>query len=306
MPELPEVETIRRDLARCVLNKVIRSADVLQSKAVGGDSAAFAHSVRGGKFTGIDRVGKLLIFSLGLDKFLLIHLKMTGQLVYRAGGFIVAGGHSETDSPGMHISDREIAPGKPDPIPDLAEIAPGKYTRVILTFADGSKLFFNDLRRFGFMRAVDRAGRDKAVSAFGIEPMTKSFSLEGFVEIFRGRKTLVKAALLNQSLIAGIGNIYSDEICFSAGVRPSRRAASLSSSDVRALFLAVNRILRRAVKERGTTFSTYVDGAGNKGNFIRHLRVYGRGGFPCKRCGRPLAKKRIAGRGTVFCRFCQH
>ena len=284
MPELPEVETIRRDLKRYVLGKKIKQVTATHPKVVGGNIAAFCRALRGQHFTQIDRVGKLLIFSLAPGQFLLVHLKMTGQLIYQAGPLVIAGGHSQTDYPGVQ---------------------PGPHTRVIITFADNSKLFFHDMRLFGFMKMVDEAGRNKAVSAFGIEPLTEHFTEEKFAAVFRGRKTSTKTVLLNQALIAGIGNIYADEICFAAGIRPSRRAARLRKADLAALYTATTQVIRRAIAERGTTFNNYVDGAGNKGNFLKFLAVYGRGGQPCRTCERPLIKKRIAGRGTVYCVYCQ-
>lgn len=308
MPELPEVETIRRDLTRHVLGKTVKDVSVSHAKVVGGDIEAFAGALAGKRFQEIDRVGKLLIFSFGREQFLLVHLKMTGQLIYHAGEFIIAGGHSLTSTSEVYPAQsarggRRRAGGHSQT--DDPEVQPGKHTRIAIGFADGSKLFFHDMRLFGFMRMVNEAGRSKAISAFGIEPLTALFTLEKFAGVFRGRKTSVKAVLLNQSLIAGIGNIYADEICFSAGIRPSRQASRVTKAEALALYAATKQIIKRAIKERGTTFNTYVDGAGNKGNFVRFLQVYGRGGQPCRHCGKTLMKKRVAGRGTVFCLSCQ-
>ncbi|MFA6551588.1 MAG: bifunctional DNA-formamidopyrimidine glycosylase/DNA-(apurinic or apyrimidinic site) lyase [Patescibacteria group bacterium] len=285
MPELPEVETIRRDLEAKIKNKEIVGIAVKKPSVVRGAYKKLIAAMDGQAITAINRRGKLLIAVLRDDRFLLIHLKMTGQLIYEYKQEIIAGGHSfaKTDL-------------------DL----PGKHTHVIISFRDGSHLYFNDLRQFGYMKIVDKKGLEEELAKFGIEPLTADFTLANFKKIFARRKTSVKALLLNQKLIAGIGNIYADEICFYAGIRPSRTAPTLNNAEIKKLYQGCKIILQKAIKARGTTFNTFRDADGNKGGFIKFLKVYGRKGERCKRCrAGVIIKIKQGGRGTHYCPECQ-
>lgn len=284
MPELPEVETIRRDLHHKVLNKKIIDVQILNKKTVHNKEKVFLNILKNGKIKDIDRVGKLIIFELGDKNFLLVHLKMTGQLIYVKDKEVTAGGHSEKKT-------------------DLN--LPNKHTRVILTFEDKAKLYFNDLRMFGYMKIVDEKEKERIKNSFGIEPLTGNFTLSNFEKIFSNRKTALKAILLNQKVIAGLGNIYVDEVCFAAGVNPLKRANKLKKEEIKKLFLSIEKILKQAILKRGTTFNNYLDSDGNRGNFVGYLKVYGRGGESCKKCQNTLKKTKLAGRGTVFCLNCQ-
>ncbi len=283
MPELPEVETIRRSLRPVVTHHAITAVQVHDKKIVKGDQHTFVRSLIGKKFLDIDRVGKLLMFVLPGERYLLAHLKMTGQLVYAHGKKVIAGGHSMPGDPALSLN----------------------HVRAEIQFADGGKLSFNDMRRFGYLRLVDKKEKENIAAEFGIEPLAKGFTPEAFRDIFRGRKTTVKALLLNQKLITGIGNIYVDEICFAAKIRPMRLAARATRAEIMRLYHAAEAVMKHAIAERGTTFNTYVDGHGKGGNFVKHLKVYGRGGEPCVICHRALKKIRVAARGTVFCPYCQ-
>jgi len=284
VPELPEVETIRQDLRRKVLNKKITAVEILNKKTVYNIRRVFVGVLKGNKIIGIGRAGKLLIFKLKDKKFLLVHLKMTGQLIYEKSGEITAGGHSEEKT-------------------DLA--LPNKHTRVIITFADRSWLYFNDMRLFGYMKIADEKTKNKIVGNFGIEPFTKKFTYNNFTNIFKNRKTSLKAILLNQNLIAGLGNIYADESCFQAGIRPDRKAVSLNSKEIKKLYQAIKIVLKKALENRGTTFNNYVDSDGRSGNFADKLKVYGRAGEACRKCQNKLKRIKLAGRSTVFCGKCQ-
>ena len=285
MPELPEVETIRRDLQRKIVGKKIVQIKVRKPKIIKGSKPAFIKSLTGNSFAKIKRRGKLLIFKLKKgDRYLLIHLKMTGQLIYQACGKVTAGGHGW---------------------PKVDEL-PNKYSHIIFTFADKSQLFFNDLRQFGYMRLVDEGELQEVRQQFGIEPLTKGFTWTNFRQAVTGKKTNIKAVLLNQGVIAGIGNIYADEICWRAGVQPSRAVGGLSQAELRKIFNSCNVILKQAIKYRGTTFNDYVDADGKKGNFVSRLKVYQRAGEKCQRCQQAEIKKiKIAGRGTHYCPRCQ-
>ncbi len=198
---------------------------------------------------------------------------------------MVAGGHNLTESD-LRVSNR--------------------FTRVIISFADKTHLYFNDMRRLGYMKIVSPGEKEKIVkNDYGIEPLTPDFTLAAFVKLFAHRKTNIKALLMNQKLIAGIGNIYADEICFCAGILPWRKAAGLKPAEIKELFRCIPRVLKAAVKNRGTTFSQFVAGNGKRGGHFRFLNVYKRAGEKCKRCGGIIKKTRHAGRGTHYCPKCQ-
>jgi formamidopyrimidine-DNA glycosylase len=288
MPELPEVETIRRDLEKKIATQKIKAIEILATKSVYNSSAEFKKILVGNNFKHIERRGKLLMFELDkIEKYayLLVHLKMTGQLIYRNKKQILAGGHSQT------AMDTNV---------------PNKFTRVIFTFSDGGQLFFNDLRRFGYLKLVSKEAKEKIVkNNFGIEPLTPDYIFMDFAKLFAKRQTNVKALLLNQKLISGIGNIYADEACFDAEILPMRRASSLSSVELKKLFKAIEKVLEISIKNRGTTFNNYVDSDGNTGSHINFLKVYGRDGEKCKKCKSVILKKKHAGRGTHYCQNCQ-
>ena len=283
MPELPEVETIRRGLESAVLNKQIVDLQVKKPKLVRNKQAYFFDTLKNNSIDSIDRIGKLLIFVLA-DKqnHLLVHLKMTGQLIYIKGKQLVAGGHNLA----------------------IDEELPNKYSHIIFSFADGSRLFFNDLRQFGYMELVGDTAPIK--KRFGIEPGKANFTWENFQKIFANRKIAIKPLLLNQQLISGIGNIYVDEICHRAKVRPDRGANTLTETEKKKIFAATKYIIKKAVDARGTTFSDYRDTSGQPGNFVKFLKVYGRAGKRCLSCRQGDIKKvKLGGRGTQFCARCQ-
>ena len=286
MPELPEVETIKNDLEKKILKKKIIQVEVKLPRLVRGKVKEFKQTLSSNAFVKINRIGKLLVFELEKgDKQMLLHLKMTGQLIYCQGEKVIAGGHSDGNDP--------------------TEL-PNKHTRVIFKFSDQSRLFFNDLRTFGYLRLVNAKEYEKELEKYGLAPLAKEFSLDKFREVFKRRKTSIKAVLLNQALIAGVGNIYADEILFMAKVRPDRRANTLRKPEIARIYKAVKAVLRRAIKHRGTTFNNYVDANGNQGNFIRLLKVYGREKKKCLRCRTGVIKKiKVAGRGTRYCPGCQ-
>lgn len=217
---------------------------------------------------------------------------MTGQLIYQKGGEIVAGGHSEG--------------GRDETLPRLCDDLPNKHTHIIFYFSDKSKLFFNDLRRFGVVKIVDKKELENIINDFGEEPLKKSFSLKVFKDIAKNKKGNIKAFLLNQKHIAGIGNIYADEILFEAGILPSREINSLEREEIKKLYQAIKKILKKAVEYRGTTFNNYLDASGKEGGFLKFLKVYGREKEKCKKCKKSVIRKtKIAGRGTRYCGKCQ-
>jgi formamidopyrimidine-DNA glycosylase len=285
VPELPEVETICADLRFKILNLTIKEVLLTSKAKVNLEHSNFKEYLEGSDFKSINRIGKLMIFHLGsTDDVMLVHLKMTGQLIHQKGQNIVAGGHSDVE---FNVS------------------LPDKFTRVTFMFSDGGKLYFNDLRRFGYLKIVDQAELSKVKKKFGIEPLTKNFTLANLKKALGKRKTSIKAVLLNQQLIAGIGNIYADEACFDAGIRPGRKANKLTRQQAKKLHQSIQKVIKKAVETRGTTFNNYVDANGNQGGFLKHLKVYKRAGQPCKKCKTILKRTKVAGRGTVFCSRCQ-
>lgn len=287
MPELPEVETLRRDLARVITGKTITSVIVKWPKIVQPLSiASFSAGVRNEKILSISRRAKVLIVTLSRGKYLIIHLKMTGQLIFQPKrGNIVFGGHPQK--------------GGTDQLPN-------GYTRVIISFRDGSKLFFNDLRKFGWMRLVDEKHISDFSGQLGVEPLSKDFTLKEFqrvVKKYPNRK--IKQLLTDQTLISGIGNIYADESCFYAKIIPTRRIGSLTVKEVALLHRYIPYVLKLSISKKGTSFSDYVQLDGKEGRMVKWLRVYNKTGQACSVCKTPIKKIQLNGRGTHFCPHCQ-
>lgn len=284
MPELPEVETIKNDLNKKILNKKIKNVIVRKVRIVKGSTPRFKKDLKNNYITKIDRVGKLMIFSLRRGKkYLLVHLKMTGQLIYVSTAGIVPGGHN---------------------YPKIDKL-PNKFSHIIFVFTNGSKLFYNDIRQFGYMKIINKEKLEDILSDFGPDPIRDKFTKKQFLEIIDNKKTNIKAFLMNQKNIAGIGNIYADEVLFDSKIRPSRRVDFLSKKEKEKIFLSIKKILKKAIEKRGTTFSNYVDSKGNKGNFTKFLKVYQRQGQKCYKCKNNIKKTKIAGRGTHYCSNCQ-
>jgi formamidopyrimidine-DNA glycosylase len=270
MPELPEVETIRKDLKKMIVGKMISAVDIIEPRSVRNKPDLFKRILRKNSFADMKRKGKLLIMELSGGNSLLVRLGMTGQLIYGSG------------------------------------YVPTKHTRAIIGFEDGSKLFFNDIRKFGSLFAATDPEKDLILRRIGIDPLDKRFSLEYFKALIKNKKRTLKAFLLDQGSVSGIGNIYADEICFDSKLKPGRNISGLNDMDIEMLYNSIIRILHLAIKNRGTTFSDYVDASGKKGRFSGHLKVYGKEKDDCARCKtRSIKKIRVAGRSTRFCELCQ-
>lgn len=285
MPELPEVETIRRDLEKMIKGKKITQVQVLAKKIVQPND--FSKIVKGKKIITVARRAKLLMFELSDNWQMLVHLKMTGQLIYRlkSGGVAAVGGH---------------------PIALGLQVLPNKFTRVIFILNDKSSLFFNDIRKFGYLKVVKNLEAEKIKTQYGIEPLTRDFTLKKFSEVLTKRpKMKIKQFLLAQELVAGLGNIYSDEACFYAGLQPTRLVGSLRAEEIKKLFFAITKVLKKSLKYRGTSSENYVDASGRAGGFVPYLMVYGRAGEKCKKCGANLIKIKLGGRTSVYCPRCQ-
>ncbi len=295
MPELPEVETIRQDLAKKIKGERIKKVEILDKKLVRNSSSFFINSLLDKSIVSVNRIGKLLYLELSgpnkVKNYLLLHLKMTGQIILVALDEKIVGGHSLAED------SFEASIGGP---------LPNKYTRLIFTFSSGELVYFNDLRRFAYAQIVNQKQLDQIMNHnYGPEPLAKGFDLEYLTKVLAKRTTNIKALLLNQKIIAGLGNIYVDEALFLAKIKPTRIAGRLSLVERANLVEAIKSVIALAIKKRGTTFNNYRDAKGRKGNFASLLQVYGRSQQPCLVCGREIKKIKLAGRGTHFCPHCQ-
>jgi len=265
MPELPEVETIKRELERAVLGKKIRDVCVHNPKVIRQPSVEkFRRGLSGVKIKNILRKAKLLIFELSNGKSLAIHLKMTGQLIY---------------------------PGN------------GRKSRVVFRFSNGRKLDFNDQRLFADLRLVDDWRGLKFIQGLGPEPF--DLSLPEFKEMLAKKKTKIKPLIMDQRFISGVGNLYAAEALFRARIHPARSAASLSGREVERFFKEIKDTLSEAIKYKGSSVDQYVQLSGEPGSYIKYHKVYDREGKPCLSCKKPIKRIALGGRGTYFCPKCQ-
>lgn len=288
MPELPEVETIRRDLDKAIIGRKIKDLEIKYSKVSRPQTVrAIKNDLLGATILRTDRRAKILILTLDTKKHLLIHLKMTGQLIFQPAKtkVLIVGGHPQKGG---------------------LENLPNNYTRAVFSFTDGSRLFFNDLRKFGWLKTATEAELTEIKNAHGPEPLSRDFTLPYFENILaRYAKRPIKQVLLDQKLIAGIGNIYADESLFLAKVLPSRKAGLLKPAETTNLYGKIVGVLKLAIKKKGTSSRNYRRVDGGVGGFVNYLNVYGRGNAPCKVCGTKIKKIKLVGRGTHFCPKCQ-
>lgn len=271
MPELPEVETVARGLARRVTGERITSVWLgRKPEPLKSPARAIARALEGARIAAVRRAGKQIVFDLVGDepparRHFIVHLGMTGRLLVTA-----------------------------------PEAEPAPHTHAVLGLESGRELRFVDPRRFGRLSVVTDEGGFRAA---GAEPLDIGFEL--FAGLFRRRKTPIKSALLNQKLLGGVGNIYADEALFRAGVRPRRRAAALTRAELRRLYEGLQRVLNEAIAAGGSSVSDYVNSDGEEGLFQFDHRVYQRTGEPCLACGAPIKRVVVAGRSTHYCPRCQ-
>lgn len=285
MPELPEVETIKLGLERKIVGLTIKNIEVLNPKSVHFNP----QQIKNSKIIKIWRRAKMLGMDLeGTQNLvLLFHLKMTGQLVLETGENRVTGGH---------------------PTQDIGKQMPNKSTRAIFTFNNGDKLYFNDQRKFGWIKLIEstKLPDQSELKNLGPDPLEKSFTWEVLKDRFsKHQKLPVKLALMNQQIVSGIGNIYASEALFKAKIDPKRLVSALENQDYQKLYQGIIKALRISLKYGGTTLRNYVDVEGQKGKFLDFAEVYGRAGQSCKVCQREISKITQAGRGTYFCPACQ-
>lgn len=282
MPELPEVETIRLGLEKLVIEKKLSGLEILCEKSFKGDKDILI----GQKIVGLERRGKALLIEWSNGRWLMIHLRMTGQLIFVDG-------------------DERFAAGHPDE--GFCEEMPNRKTRVVFVFSDGSHLFFNDQRKFGFCSVLtqDELREDKFLKKLAPEPWVMAEG-ELFERLQKHRKTTIKAAILDQTVIAGVGNIYADESLYAAGIWPAQKVEDLTRTEIDGLWREIIRIMRLAIESGGSTMKDYVRADGTRGDYLdKFAQVFRREGRVCGRCGGVILKTKVAGRGTHYCPNCQ-
>jgi len=270
MPELPEVETIRKQLNKLTTNKSIVSAEFFgPSKMINLPKNKFLKLLVGAKIVQVDRRAKLLVLELNNGYGLLTHLKMTGKYLFDA----------EKD----------------------------KHTHLVMYLSGKHTLGFKDVRKFGYLKIFKQKEIPKILDKeYGPEPLEKNFILKKFEGMLTKKpKSQIKQLLMDQKFIAGIGNIYAQEVCFYARIRPERKVHTLTKKEIKKLYEGIIKILKDAIKCGGTTADDYLDCYGKQGNYFSKLKVYGRKGKKCVRCRATLMESRLGGRGTVYCPKCQ-
>lgn len=300
MPELPEVETIRRGLNELLPGRTIRSVTHSAPKSfpnVADDVRAF---LSGATIQAVRRRAKVLLIELSSEYSLVIHLKMTGQLVF------VREEHERKVDGVEVVAEERFGAGHPNE--SLIGKLPDKTTRVIFTFTDGSHLYFNDQRKFGWVRLIPTTEVPNIdfMRKVGPEPLEANFTWQLLSERLRKRlNTNVKAALLDQTVIAGVGNIYADESLWGAKLHPLRIVRTLDDEECKKLHRSLVSVLRLSIEKGGSTDKNYVNAEGKKGSYLSFAQVFRREGEPCPRCGTTIVKTRVAGRGTHLCPHCQ-
>lgn len=278
MPELPEVETIRRDLHRKVKDKEIKFVTVNTPKIVKEPPISeFCTQIEGKVFKNINRRGKYLVIELDSGKKLVIHLGMTGLLIYPFNE-------------------------------DSKKIINVKHNHLVFTFIDGTKLIFNDVRKFGKIYLVSNLNEIKGMAKLGLDPLDDCFKEEIFAQILnKKKKSKIKSFLMNQEFITGLGNIYVNEVLYRANIHPLRKISSLHKEEIGNLYQQIKLVLNKAIKSGGSTVAdeAYLNTDGEKGKFAEKLQVYARKGKPCVKCGHSIDVVRIEGRSSFICPQCQ-
>lgn len=289
MPELPEVETVRRGLHELIIGRTVASIREFDSpKSFPNAESDIKEFLVGACITDVRRRAKVLLIELSSQYTLVVHLKMTGQLVFRAKSVSFGAGH---------------------PNKSLIGELPDRSTRVMIQFTDDSHLYFNDQRKFGWMKLYPslEVPNIDFMQKVGPEPLEDSFTAKEFIQQIRRRNgTTVKAAILDQTVLAGVGNIYADESLWGAKVHPATRVKDISDSQLATLLREIKYVMNLAIEKGGSTDKNYVNAEGKKGSYMSFARVFRREGRECPRhSGTVIEKIRVAGRGTHICPICQ-
>lgn len=286
MPELPEVETVRRGLHQLIIGRQIRSQVHDTPKSFPNSENDIRLFLIGATILDVRRRAKVLLIDLSTKYTVVIHLKMTGQLVFRGEETFGAGHPNES----------------------LIGDLPDRSTRVTIEFVDGAKLYFNDQRKFGWMKLIPtvEVADMPFMQKVGPEPLEDGFTAAEFAARFTRRaKTSIKAALLDQSVIAGVGNIYADESLWGAKIHPKRLVGAVTPEEFQLLYSELRSVMNLAIEKGGSTDKNYVNAEGKRGSYMDFARVFRREGLACPRCGTEIIKFKAAGRGTHICPVCQ-
>lgn len=286
MPELPEVETVRIGLQRLLPQRIIGAVDFDTQKSFPNSSTDVASFLVGARILRVTRRAKVLIIELSSNYSLIIHLKMTGQLVF--------------------VGNERFGAGHPND--SLVGQLPDKSTRVTLTFTDDSKLFFNDQRKFGWVRLLPtiEVPNIDFMKKLGPEPLEATFTHQAFIDrLMRRKNSGIKAVLLDQTVLAGVGNIYADESLWAAKIHPETKVVDIPVSKLKLLHTELIAVLRLSIEKGGSSDRNYVNAEGKKGSYISFAKVFRKEGTSCQRCGTTIQKTRVAGRGTHLCPKCQ-
>lgn len=289
MPELPEVETIARGLKPRIVGRKIMSVKVLEDKTFQFDTDVITEVIVEQEISSVRRRAKVLLWDLSSGFTLMFHLKMTGQIIIdEPKGSRFAGGHPTSSM-------------------DRTSKLPDNSTRAVFTMDNGSKIYFNDQRKFGWIKLVstNEVLKDQFLASVGPEYDSEAFSEQYFWDKTKKRIAPIKAVLLDQSVVAGIGNIYADETLHLAKIHPSRKASSLSKAESARIYQSIKQVLENGILHGGTSFTNYVNVLGTRGDYLENSRVFRREGLLCKECGAEIIKTRVAGRGTHYCPVCQ-
>jgi formamidopyrimidine-DNA glycosylase len=285
MPELPEVQTIISDLNKKIRGDVIVDFWSDWEKSIKTPIGKLLEGIKGQKILSASRVGKNIFLNLSNGKTVYIHLKMTGHLLVKEKG------KRKKEKDGEDYFSEKV----------------NQYIHHIFYLKSGRTLEFSDLRKFGKIILADtgKIGGVKEIKSLGVDAMSQSFTLDKLSEILDERKTMIKLLLMDQSKLAGIGNIYASEILFEAGILPSRPANEISKEEQEKLYKSIKKVLSKAIELRGTSDSDYRDTAGAPGRFQEVLKVYRRTGKKCPKCGTIILREKMGQRGTFFCPVCQ-
>src|SRR3989344_9562936 len=281
MPELPEVETIVRELDRVLSGKKITAVSVLRAKSFIGDEKELV----GKTIESVERRSKMTVVGFkNYPQQLVIHLKMTGQLIYLSGTHRVVGGH---------------------PTPDWVNELPSKSTRVGIELDNGAKVFFNDLRVFCWLKVMANGKWQMAISKMPPDVTSKEFTVEYFAKVLGKSGRPIKLVLMDQEKLGGGGNIYANDALYLARISPKRKAKEKTEKEGGELYEAVKKVINLGIKYGGASVDKYVDAAGMGGKYQEHFLVYGRNGQKCTRDGKVIKKIKLGGRGTYYCPGCQ-
>ena len=308
MPELPEVEYTARQLREAIIGATINEILVFWERTIGHpDLADFQAEVADREILDVRRRGKYLILDLSGELIITIHRRMTGNLLLVSPDWEIDTSLKTSDPFNWNIKGPFIHRRSTDDADITSDETTSDllYCRVCFNLADGRRLLFTDPRKFGRIELWPREREQEALKSLGTEPLSEDFTPEILAQSLAGRKSPIKQVLLNQEVIAGLGNIYADEALYYAFIHPLRRADSLTPTEVQLLHEGIVAVLKLGIEHGGTSFSEYRDLWGEAGENYNHVRVYHQQGKPCKRCGTPIERIIVAQRSTHFCPKCQ-